>query len=253
LCKIRDYNWDEVQREFALALKLNPTSLLVKFRHAISGLMPMGRLDEAVAELETVLDLDPLNLEARRWLGLMHWWRRDYDRSLEQAQLILAIDPNYPTAHVLIGVTRCAQRKFDQAIPELHKCVELSNRAPVWLGWLGLGVALSGDVSEACALLAQLRAAAERTYTPASSFAWIHLGLGELDEGFAWMNRAIEERDPMMTPIRSYPFFDPIRADPRFKALLRKMNLEFTADKYSMKTHDFEIGLKSKPLTALRK
>ena len=59
------------------------------------------------------------------------------------------------------------------------------------------------------------------------------LGLGELDEAFAWMNRAIDERDPMMTPIRSYPFFDPIRADPRFEALLRKMNLEFTADKPS--------------------
>jgi TolB-like protein/tetratricopeptide (TPR) repeat protein len=227
LCKIRDYNWDEVQREFALALKLNPTSLLVKFRYAMSGLMPVGRLDEGVAELETVLDLDPLNLEARRWLGLMHWWRRDYNRALEQAQLVLAIDPNYPTGHVLIGVTRCAQRKFDEAVPELRKCVELSNRAPVWLGWLGLGVALSGNIAEACALLAQLRAAAERTYIPASSFAWIHLGLRELDEAFAWMNRAIDERDPMMTPIRSYPFFDPIRADPRFVGLLRKMKLDF--------------------------
>jgi TolB-like protein/Flp pilus assembly protein TadD len=227
LCKIRDYNWDEVQREFALALKLNPTSLLVKFRYAMSGLMPVGRLDEGVAELETVLDLDPLNLEARRWLGLMHWWRRDYNRALEQAQLVLAIDPNYPTGHVLIGVTRCAQRKFEEAVPELRKCVELSNRAPVWLGWLGLGVALSGNLAEAYALLAQLRAAAERTYIPASSFAWIHLGLRELDEAFAWMNRAIDERDPMMTPIRSYPFFDPIRADPRFVGLLRKMKLDF--------------------------
>ncbi|MBZ5651574.1 MAG: tetratricopeptide repeat protein [Acidobacteriia bacterium] len=138
-CKIRDYDWSEVQREFTLALKLNPASLLVKFRHAISGLMPVGRLDEAVAELEAVLDLDPLNLEARRWLGLMYWWRRDYDRAIEQAQLILAVEPNYPTAHVLIGVTRCAQRRFAEAIPELRKCVELSNRAPVWLGWLGLG------------------------------------------------------------------------------------------------------------------
>jgi TolB-like protein/tetratricopeptide (TPR) repeat protein len=226
-CKIRDYDWTEVQREFALALKLDPISLLVKFRYAISGLMPVGRLDEAVAELETVLDLDPLNLEARRWLGLMHWWRRDYDRAIEQAQLVLAVDPHYPTAHVLIGVIRCAQGQFNQAIPELRECVELSNRAPVWLGWLGLGVALSGDVAEACTLLAQLRAAAERTYIPASCFAWIHLGLGALDEAFAWMNRAIDERDPMMTPIRSYPFFDSIRADPRFAGLLRKMKLDF--------------------------
>ena len=232
-CKIRDYDWLEVQREFALALELNPASLLVKFRHAISGLMPVSRLDEAVAELETVLDLDPLNLEARRWLGLMHWWRRNYDRAIEQAQLVLAVDPNYPTAHVLIGVTRCAEWKFDEAIPELRKGVELSNGAPVWLGWLGLGVAQSGDVAEARAILGQLHAAAEQNYIPASCFAWIHLGLGELDEAFAWMNRAVDERDPMMTPIRSYPFFDSIRADPRFAVVLRKMNLESTMDKSS--------------------
>lgn len=224
--KVLNYNWSEVQREMALALQLNPTSLLVKFRYAMSGLMPVGRLDEAVAELETVLDLDPLNLEARRWLGLMHWWRRDYDRAIEQARLILAVDPNYPTAHVLIGVVRCAERKFDEAIPALRKCLELSNRAPVWLGWLGLGVAQSGDVTEARALLVQLHAAAERAYIPASCFAWIHLGLGELEQAFEWMSRAVDDRDPMMTPIKSYPFFDPIRADPRFAALLRKMNLE---------------------------
>ena len=220
-----DYDWSEVEREMALALQLNPASLLVRFRHAISGLMPFGRLDEAVSELETVLDLDPLNLEARRWLGLMHWWRRDYDRAIEQAERVLAVDPNYPTAHVLIGVTRCAQRKFDEAIPALRKCVELSSGAPVWLGWLGLGVAQSGNDVEARDLLARLHAKAGQTYVPASTFAWIHLGLGELDEAFAWMNRAIDQRDPMMTPIKSYPFFDPIRADPRFAALLRKMNL----------------------------
>ncbi len=81
-------------------------------------------------------------------------------------------------------------------------------------------------MAEARALLAQLHAAAERAYIPASCFAWIHLGLAELEEAFAWMSRAVDDRDPMMTPIRSYPFFDPIRADQHFAALLRKMNLE---------------------------
>lgn len=228
--KVLNYTWSEVQREMALARRLNPNSLLVKFRYAISLLMPLGRLEEAVAELESVLDLDPLNLEARRWLGLMHWWRRDYKQAIGQAQMVLAVDPTYPTAHVLIGVTLCAERNFDEGIPALRRCVELSNCAPVWLGWLGLGLAQSGNVAEAHALLTQLRAADQQTYIPASCFAWIYLGLGELEETFKWMNRAVDERDPMMTPIRSYPFFDPIRADPRFAALLRKMNLEPTTD-----------------------
>ncbi len=198
-----------------------------------------------------MLDLDPLNLEARRWLGLMHWWRRDYDHAIEQAKLILAVDSNYPTAHVLIGVVRCAERKFDEAVSELRKCVELSNRAPVWLGWLGLGLAQKGDIAEARALLAQLHAAADEKYIPASCFAWIHLGLGELEQAFAWMNRAVDERDPMMTPIRSYPFFDPIQADPRFAALLRKMNLEYTAGELSREGTGLGNARESKPLAAL--
>ena len=79
---------------------------------------------------------------------------------------------------------------------------------------------------EGRSLLARLHVAAEQTYIPASCFAWIHLGLGELEQAFAWMNRAVDQRDPMMTPIKSYEFFDPLRSDPRFAALLRKMNLE---------------------------
>jgi TolB-like protein/tetratricopeptide (TPR) repeat protein len=220
-----DYNWSEVHREMTLALELNPASPLARFRRALSGLMPIGRLDEAAAELENLLDSDPLNLEVRRWLGLTHWWRRDYEHAMEQARLLLAVDPNYATGHVLVGVVRGAERKFDEAIAALRKAVELTNGIPVWLGWLGLPLAQSGEVAEARALLARLHATAERVYVPASCFAWIHLGLGEIDEAFSWMDRAIDERDPMMVPIKSYEFFDPIRSDPRFAALLRKMNL----------------------------
>lgn len=61
---------------------------------------------------------------------------------------------------------------------------------------------------------------------PRASFAWIHLGLGEIDEAFVWMDRAIEARDHMMTPIKSYPFLDPLRSEPRFAELLHKMNLK---------------------------
>jgi TolB-like protein/tetratricopeptide (TPR) repeat protein len=221
-----DYNWSEVHREMALALELNPASSLARFRRALSGLVPIGRLDEAAAELENLLDSDPLNLEVRRWLGLTHWWRRDYERAIEQARLVLAVDPNYATGHVLVGVVRGAERKFDEAIAALRKAVELTHGIPVWLGWLGLPLAQSGEVAEARALLARLHATAEGAYVPASCFAWIHLGLDEIDEAFTWLDRAIDERDPMIVPIKSYEFFDSIRSDPRFAALLRKMNLE---------------------------
>ena len=224
-----DYNWSEVRREMAVALELAPASPVVRFRHALSGLLPLRRLDDAVLELEFVLDSDPLNLDARVWLGLMHWWRRDYTRAIEQARLLLAVNPNFTGAYVVIGLVRTTERKFEEAVAALRRAVEFSGGIPLWLGWLGLALGQSGDVAEARALLARLRAMADRGYIPASCFAWTHLGLDEIDEAFAWMDRAVEERDPMMVPIESYEFFDPLRSDPRYAALLRKMNLPVEA------------------------
>jgi len=63
-------------------------------------------------------------------------------------------------------------------------------------------------------------------YVPPTCFAWVHLGLGETDAAFSWLDRAVEECDQRMMPIKSYRFFDPIRTDPRFLGLLRKMHLD---------------------------
>ena len=76
-------------------------------------------------------------------------------------------------------------------------------------------------------MLKRLDASAAQRHVPPSSFAWIYLGLGETDAAFEWLNRAVDECDQYMMPIKTYGFFDPIRADPRFQSLLRRMNLEF--------------------------
>lgn len=188
--------------------------------------MPQGRLTELVAELEMALEYDPLDLNARCWLGVVHWLARRYDDAIKQAHLVLEIDPNYPFVHLLLGQIRCMEHKFDEALIALRKAAELYGGAPLVLGWLGLALGQSGNAVEARALLDRLHAIATQAYVPASDFAWTHLGLGEIDTAFIWMDRAIDGRDPMMVPIKTYPFLDPLRADSRFIALLRKMNLE---------------------------
>ncbi len=219
-----DYNWPEVERETKLALELNPTSPIVRFRTG-SWLLPQGRLTELVAELEIALEYDPLDLNVRCWLGVVHWLARRYDEAIKHAHLVLEIDPSYPMAHLVIGQTLCTEYKFDEALPVLRKAVELYGGAPMVLGWLGLALGQSGNATEARALIDRLHAIAAQAYVPASDFAWTHLGLGEIDLAFNWMDRAIDERDAMMVPIKTYPFLDPLRADARFAALLRKMNL----------------------------
>ncbi len=221
-----DFNWPEAQREMSLALQLNPASPVVIYRYATSYLMPQGRLAEATAELEKVLEYDPLDLNVRAWLGALHWIGGHYEWAVEQLRLVFEIDPNYPLGHLVLGQTRLMEHKFEEAIAVLRKALELHGGSPTVQSWLGLALAQSGNTSEARSLLSRLHAIAAQAYVPPTCFAWIHYGLGEIEEAFVWMDRAIEARDHMMTPIKSYPFLDPIRSDPRFAALLRKMRLE---------------------------
>ena len=94
------------------------------------------------------------------------------------------------------------------------------------LGWLGQALGRAGETEEARALLHRLSEISCAAYVPPSCFAWIYLELGNTDDAFQWMDRALDARDPMMMPIQSYPFLDSFRSDPRYHALLHKMNLE---------------------------
>ncbi len=221
-----DYNWPEVEREMRRALELDPASPVVRMRRAQSGLMPLGRLEEAVAELERALERDPMSHPMRVWLAVLLWLGRDFDRSVVEARRALELDEANFMGHLVLGQALTMRRQFEEAIPALQRATELSGGAPAVLGWLGLALAQSGNNVETRNLLERLHAIATQAYVPPTSFAWIHLGLGEINEAFAWMDGAIEARDPMMVPIKSYCFLDPLRADPRFAALLRKMRLE---------------------------
>jgi tetratricopeptide (TPR) repeat protein len=220
------YDWPEVEREMAHALELSPASPIVRERYAFNFLMPHARHEEAVAELELALVWDPQSISLRSHLGAeLLLWRR-YDRALEQARQVLELEPRAYWGHALIASCYRDQRLFDRAIPAYRKALELSGNASSMLGWLGLSLALAGDAAEAHALLECLRQRATQSYVPPTSFAWIHLGLAEIDSAFEWLDRAVEDRDQFIMPIKSYWFFDSIRSDPRFAALLRKMRLD---------------------------
>jgi TolB-like protein/Tfp pilus assembly protein PilF len=224
--KIAAYNWGEVEREMALALRLNPNSPIVRIRHAVSWLMPQGNIEEALVELERALELDPLSLLGRLWLGVMLvLWRR-YERAVAESQKVLDLDPGYALAYFVRAVSFRYQGRLEEALAAQRKAVELSGGAAAMLGWLGLMLAGSGQAAEAREVLHRLQGMAAKGYVPPSSFAWIYLGLREIDTAFEWLNRAVDDCDQLMMPIKSYAFFDPIRADPRFTVLLRKMNLE---------------------------
>jgi tetratricopeptide (TPR) repeat protein len=221
-----DYNWPEVQREMKRALELNPSSPTVRLRNVLSGLMPLGRLEESVEEMKIVIQSDPLSLFNRWWLLVMYYLARDYDPALEQARFMIDLDSSYYVGHWGRGMLCLEKGMLREAISEFREAANLSGNVPLMLGWLGQALGKAGEAGEASTLLHRLSEISRAAYVPPSSFAWIHLGLGNVGEAFTWMDRAIDARDPMIMPIKSFPFLDPLRTDPRFHALLRKMNLE---------------------------
>jgi TolB-like protein len=230
-----DYNWPAAEREMARAIELNPASPFVRFCHALVILMPHNRIAEAVAELERSLELDPLAALTRTWLGVMWLFARDYDRAIDEARALVELEPSSCWPPFITGIAyrqkyfeACARGErhpdwAEEAVAGHLRAVELAPGLDHILGWLGLALGVCGREAEARAVLERLRRS-ERYVLP-TSIAHIHFGLGEIDAAFEWFDRAVEERDQMMMPILSYAHFDPIRNDPRFAALLRKMKL----------------------------
>ncbi len=227
LRKELDYNWAEVDRELSRALDLSAESPLVHLRHAISGLLPHGRVEEAMAEVEHVLRADPLSLFVRWWLGTMAFLAHRYERVIEEGRHIAALDSAQFFGHWLLGMGLDASGSHAEAVAALERAHGLSGGSSFTLGFLAYGYGSAGRSEDAHGLLQQGKEAAVTGYVPPSVFALGYIGLGEWDAAFEWMDRAIETRDPIIMPIRTFPFLDSVRGDVRYGALLKKMNLDW--------------------------
>jgi adenylate cyclase len=223
-----DLDWKAAERELQRALELDPASPVVRDRYAYYFLRPMLRLEEATAELQRVLEVDPLSLFSHYHLGYLFHIGRRYDRAIEQLRNALALDPNFFLAHWILGVTYavCLGR-YDEALAAHQKAAELSGRSPLTLGAMAWNRGIAGRRSEAQTLIEEMEERARTAHVPPHCFAWAYLGLGETDRVFDWIDKAVDEREPLLIGHFNHePIYDPLRSDPRYRALLRKMNLE---------------------------
>ena len=226
LRKELDYNWPEVDRELGRAFELNPECPHVRLRHAICGLLPHGRLDEAMAEIEGILQIDPLSLFARWLLAVMAYLARRHGRMIEEGRHMIALDPTHFLGHWVLGIGLNDTGAGREAISALEKAHELSGGMPFTLGFLAYVYGCAGRRDDTRRLLARAELLAKGGYVPPSTFAMGYIGLNDWDAAFEWMDRAVEGRDPIIMPIKTFPFLDPVRADARYHALLHKMRLD---------------------------
>ncbi len=225
LRKELDYNWAEVDHELRRASELNRESPIVRLRYAISGLLPHGRIDEGVVEIEAVLQSDPLSIVVRWWLAIMLYLARRPDRMIDEGHRMIALDPNHFLGHWVVGAACSESDEMDDAVSAFKRAHELSGGTPFTLGFLAYGLGRAGRTDDAASLLAQAEAMAKDGYVSPFAIAISHVGLGNRDAAFEWWNRAIDVRDPLIVPIKNLPIFDPVRNDPRYPPMLRRMNL----------------------------
>jgi serine/threonine-protein kinase len=225
LRKELDYNWPEVDHELGRARELNRESPLVRLRYAISGLLPHGRINEGVEEIQGVLQSDPLSMVVRWWLAIMLYLARLPDRTMDEGHRMIALDPNHFLGHWVVGAACTESSAPDEAVTAFEKAHELSGGTPFTLGFLGYALGRAGRTDDARRLLEQAETMAAAGYVSPFAIAIIHAGIGELDAAFEWWNRAIDVRDPLIVPIKNLPIFDPVRDDPRYPPMLRRMNL----------------------------
>jgi eukaryotic-like serine/threonine-protein kinase len=224
---IGDCDWRAAGLSFRKALELDANSSYVLFRYASYYLWPQGREEEAIASVERTLSVDPLWVLANYVLAYIVYARRQYDRAISHLLAVIEMEPTFYMAYCILGLAYTQQGKHREAVDALEKACELCSGSPFALGMLGYGLGKAGKSEEANTIIENLQEAGQHSYVPAKSLMFAWAGLNDPHNVLACAERSLDDRDPMtIMNLRQEPMLDFVRADPRYTALLRKINLQ---------------------------
>lgn len=220
---IHDYNWGAAGEEFRRGLELSPSSAV---GHAWYGtyLVNLGRGEEGLREQLRVLDLDPASPSALFCHAQTLYLLRRYDESIEIFRKGLAVNPSFPREHAGLGLACIRKGSYLRGIAELEVAQNLTQGLGRVKADLAYGYAVTGHRQKAVDILNEFLAQFAPHAFPAAMIAEVYIGLGEKDLAFDWLHRAIDQKD-LAVFLKSDPLYDPLRSDPRFPTLLKRMNL----------------------------
>jgi len=220
---MRQWKWAEAEAEYRRALDLNPNDA-VAHEGFSDWLLCHGRTEEALAWARRARDLDPLGSSGHA-IGWTLFNAHRYDEAIREFRDVLTVRPNdrlplWPLGWALIG-----NHQADKAITELEEAVSVTNRSPGVISALIWAYAHAGRRADALRLLGELKKRQRTGYVPAGAFVHAYLGLGDNDEAFTWFERAYREQSNILIYIKVFPLYDPLRGDPRFQDLVRRVGL----------------------------
>jgi TolB-like protein/Tfp pilus assembly protein PilF len=224
---MRDYDWDFVsaEKEFKLAIELNPGYATAHQWYA-ELLSHLGRLEEAIREIKVARNLDPLSPRISASVGFFLYFARRYGEALEELNKALEVDPNHSVTHELLGWVYEVTGKYKDALKCYRRAIELGGISKDPEADMASCYALMGKREEARKILDNLTEYAKGNFVSSVDIAFVFAALGENDQAFARLEKAFRERDPYLLDVRTYHRFVPLRSDPRYADLLRRIGLE---------------------------
>jgi TolB-like protein/Tfp pilus assembly protein PilF len=217
------FQWPQAEADYRRALELRPNDANAHLGMA-QWLLCQGRTQEALAWAEQSRELDPVAVSGTE-IGWILFSARHYDEAIHEYRSVLAAKPDDAGTLWYLGFALIADGQPEKAIPELEKALTVSDRSPGVIGVLIRAYAHAGRRADALRLLAELKKRKQQGYIPAAAFVNAYLGLGENDQALAWLDQAYMEHSPILQFVKVHPYFDPLRADPRFARLIQGVGL----------------------------
>ena len=217
-----DWDWQASEADFRRAIEFSPNYGQARQWYAVS-LVSAGRFAEAMAEAEKAKQVEPLSLPINAGMGWVSFLSRNYDRTIDECTKTLEMDSTFGPAYVYRGLAYEQKGMLDKAIADFETAGKLQERPSIF-GALGHAYALSGQREKALKLLRDAKDSTNR-YFPAYHRALIHVGLGQNDEAIRLLEQAVYERYPWLIHLNAEPRLDPLRGDPRFQNLVKKVGL----------------------------
>ncbi len=211
----------EAGREIERVLELNPGSAQAHAQYS-QALLDLGRPAESVAEARRAVQLDPLSVGLRRALVARLAWVSDHDGTIEESRKLLELEPNEADAHYYAGMAHTLKGQSEDAIVSFRQAIELNPDDPYYPAGLAWAYARAGDREQSLEYLGRAEAAG----VPLKEIGLVYGALGDLDQAFEYLERGYEQEPGTLAGIRADPSADPLRADPRWNALLERMSRE---------------------------
>ena len=220
-----EWDWDGAVKNFQRAIQLNPSYETAHSWHS-GALITLRQFDEAIAEVKLAQELDPISQVINGVVVKRLYLARRYDQAIAEAHKVINTFPDFFLTHQLLGLSYLRKGIYPEAVSELQKAVRYSGGNLITRAYMGYVYGATGDESKAELILDELNEALIDGYIPAITFAFVYIGLGDNDNAISWLEKAYEERYSELIWLNINPIYEPLRSDPRFIDLLKKMNLE---------------------------